>query len=134
MTELVTLVAVVMLVPREGRRAARTRGVGLAVRPGWSRPAIVMVHEAVPLAIVTRTEGHRVRRACVTVGCPHSQPLKVMVGAAEVQRKALGRLGEGNARLRRVGPCWSASRIRLVVAPSFVRRTSRPWSSVGPPC
>ena len=54
-------------------------------------PAIVMVHEAVPLAIVTALKATVSGVPCVTVELPAQPAPKVMVGAAEVQRKALGR-------------------------------------------
>ena len=72
----------------EGRRAARAAGVGLAAR--LVTPAIVMVHEAVPLAIVTALKATVSGVPCVTVELPAQPAPKVMVGAAEVQRKALG--------------------------------------------
>ena len=50
-----------------------------------------MVHEAVPLAIVTALKATVSGVPCVTVVELPAQPApKVMVGAAEVQRKALG--------------------------------------------
>ena len=103
-TPLVTLVVPVMLAAALVKAAGllRTGGVGLARpvgHPGnrdgargrrWpSSRALKATVSGVP---------------CVTVELPAQPAPKVMVGAAEVQRKARGQgLGEGNPRLRRVG-------------------------------
>ena len=74
-------------------------------------PAIVMVHEAVPLAIVTALKATVSRRALRHRRAAPQPALKVMVGAAEVQRKALGKDSvKAIPDCAGLVPCWSASR------------------------
>ena len=75
-----------------------------------------MVHEAVVLAIVTRTEPPS-GVPCVTVELPAQPAPKVMVGAAEVQRKDAGRLPvKAMPDCAGLVPVLVSVRIRLVVA------------------
>ena len=83
-------------------------------------PAIVMVHEAVPLAIVTALKATVSGVPCVTVELPAQPAPKVMVGAAEVQRKARADSVKAMPDCAGLVPLLVSVKMRLVVALSLI--------------
>ena len=111
----------------------RAAGVGQARPVG--HPAMVMVHEAVPLAIVTPLKATVSGVPCVTVELPAQPAPKVMVGAGRGPAQ-----GTGQDSVKAIPDCAGlvpllvSVKMRLVVAPSLIVDALQALVRSAPPC